>query len=85
MKGFKKYIIELHNPIVFSEYDFVAAKTTNHDVVGDATDINSADPQTLVVKNQHINPPEETELMEYTNSDTPTKPVSVFFISNHRL
>ncbi|GFX73763.1 hypothetical protein TNCV_4290791 [Trichonephila clavipes] len=32
---------------MFSEHDFAAAKTTNHDIVGDATEINSANPQTL--------------------------------------
>ncbi|GFV21416.1 transposable element Tcb1 transposase [Trichonephila clavipes] len=44
------------------EYDFAAAKTTDHDVIGDATENNSANFQTLVVENQHINPPEEPEL-----------------------
>ncbi|GFU77160.1 hypothetical protein TNCV_1423331 [Trichonephila clavipes] len=40
-----------------------ASKATDHDVVGDETENNSANLQTLVVKNQHINPPEEPELM----------------------
>ncbi|GFW76527.1 hypothetical protein TNCV_2547611 [Trichonephila clavipes] len=49
------------------EPGFAAAKTTNDDVVGDATEINSAIPQNLVVENQHINPPEEPELMANTD------------------
>ncbi|GFS54491.1 uncharacterized protein TNCV_1742611 [Trichonephila clavipes] len=68
-----------HNPLVFGEYDFAAAKTTDYDVVGDATKNNSANPQTLVVETQHINPPEEPELMANANSDAPNKPVIVFF------
>ena len=48
-EGFKKCGIEPHNPLVFSEHDFAAAKTTDHDVVGDKTENNSANPQTLVV------------------------------------
>ncbi|GFX11386.1 hypothetical protein TNCV_2804471 [Trichonephila clavipes] len=54
-KEFKESGIEPHNHLVFSEHDYAAAKTTNHDVVGDATEIHSANPQTLVVENQHIN------------------------------
>ncbi|GFV53509.1 hypothetical protein TNCV_4746571 [Trichonephila clavipes] len=54
-----------------NEHDFSAAKTTDRDVVGDATEINRANPQTMVVENQHINPPEEPKLMENTDSDTP--------------
>ncbi|GFX69554.1 uncharacterized protein TNCV_1769231 [Trichonephila clavipes] len=73
MKWFKECGIETYNPLVFSEHDFAAAKTSNHDVVGDATEINtsSANPQTLVVESQHINPPEEPEPMENTDSDAP--------------
>ncbi|PRD31816.1 UNVERIFIED_CONTAM: hypothetical protein NCL1_22342 [Trichonephila clavipes] len=37
-------------------------------------------PQTLVVENQHINPPEEPELMANADYDAPKKPVSVFFL-----
>ncbi|GFY05959.1 hypothetical protein TNCV_3862641 [Trichonephila clavipes] len=48
-----------------------------NDVVGDSTDINSANPQTLVVENQHINPPEEPELMANTDYDAPKKPKSI--------
>ncbi|GFV64347.1 uncharacterized protein TNCV_2502651 [Trichonephila clavipes] len=36
-------------------------QATDHDV-GDETEKNSANPQTLVVENQYINPPEEPEL-----------------------
>ncbi|GFT72842.1 hypothetical protein TNCV_5065721 [Trichonephila clavipes] len=43
------------------EHDFAASKATDHDVVGDEIETNSANPQTLVVENQHINPPEEPE------------------------
>ncbi|GFV87424.1 uncharacterized protein TNCV_4033961 [Trichonephila clavipes] len=79
MKGSKKCRIEPHNPLVFSEHDSDAAKATNHDVVGDVTEINSADTQTLVVENQYINPPEVPVLMANTDSDATKKPVSVFF------
>ncbi|GFX52130.1 hypothetical protein TNCV_547891 [Trichonephila clavipes] len=42
IQRFKECVIEPHNPLEFSEYDFTAAKTTDHDVVGDATENNSA-------------------------------------------
>ncbi|GFY33522.1 uncharacterized protein TNCV_4538501 [Trichonephila clavipes] len=74
VKGFKEWGIEPHTPLVFSECDFAAARTTNHDVIGDVTEINSANPQTKVVENQHINPPEEPELITNTDSDVPKKP-----------
>ncbi|GFS99039.1 hypothetical protein TNCV_1890481 [Trichonephila clavipes] len=61
-----------------SEHDFVDAQTTDHEVVGDATEINSANHQTLVVENQHINPSEEPELMANSNFDATKKFVSVF-------
>ncbi|GFS70564.1 uncharacterized protein TNCV_1490281 [Trichonephila clavipes] len=61
------------------EHDFAAAKTTNPDVVGDVTEINSANPQILVVENQHINPPEELVLMANTESYAPKKPVRVLY------
>ncbi|GFY04038.1 hypothetical protein TNCV_1198161 [Trichonephila clavipes] len=41
-----------------SEHDFAASKATDHDVLGDETENNSTNPHTLVVENQHINPPE---------------------------
>ncbi|GFY06668.1 uncharacterized protein TNCV_3525241 [Trichonephila clavipes] len=85
VKGLKKCAIETHNPLVFSEHDFAALKATDHAVVGDETENNSANPQTLVVENQHINHPEEPELMTNANYDALKKPVSVFFISNHCL
>ncbi|GFU58103.1 uncharacterized protein TNCV_3834891 [Trichonephila clavipes] len=85
MKGFKEYGIEPHNYFVFSGHGYAAAKSTNYNVVGDAIEINCANPQTLVVENQHINPSEEPELTANTDSDSPKKPVSVFFISNHCL
>ncbi|GFV27380.1 uncharacterized protein TNCV_3795751 [Trichonephila clavipes] len=84
IKGFKKRGIKPHNPLVFNEYDFAHAKTNDHDVVGEATENNSADPRTLVAENQHIYPPEEPELKANADSDAPKKPVSVF-ISNHCL
>ncbi|GFX28506.1 uncharacterized protein TNCV_1153151 [Trichonephila clavipes] len=67
VKGFKKCGIETHNLLVFSEHDFAASKATDHYVVGDETENNSANRQTLVVENQHINPPEEPELMANTD------------------
>ncbi|GFU22095.1 dynein beta chain, ciliary [Trichonephila clavipes] len=79
VKGFKKCGIELHNPLVLSEYDFAAAKTTDDGVVGDAAENNSANPQTLVVENQHINPTEAPEVMVNADSDASKKPVSIFF------
>ncbi|GFU78208.1 DDE-1 domain-containing protein [Trichonephila clavipes] len=71
MKGFKECGIEPHNPLLLSEHGFDAAKTTDHDVVGDATEINSANPQTLAVENQHKNPSEEPELIANADSDAP--------------
>ncbi|GFU53568.1 hypothetical protein TNCV_3969361 [Trichonephila clavipes] len=62
MKGFEKCGIETHNPLVFSEHDFAASKATDHDVFGEIEN-NRANYQTLVEENQHINPPEEPELM----------------------
>ncbi|GFT54988.1 hypothetical protein TNCV_2325081 [Trichonephila clavipes] len=50
-----------------------------HDVAGDETENNSANPQTLVVENKHINPPEEPELMANADYDAFKKPISVFF------
>ncbi|GFT70067.1 hypothetical protein TNCV_4690121 [Trichonephila clavipes] len=41
-----------------SKHDFAASKATDHNVVGDETENNISNPQTLVVENQHINPPE---------------------------
>ncbi|GFW16426.1 DDE-1 domain-containing protein [Trichonephila clavipes] len=79
VKRFKECGIEPHNPLVFSEHDFAAAKTTDHNVVSDATEINSASPQTLAVENQHINPPKEPELVAKADSDAPKKPVIVFY------
>ncbi|GFV29492.1 uncharacterized protein TNCV_2728731 [Trichonephila clavipes] len=79
VKRFKKWGIETHNPFVFNKHDFAASKATNHDVVGDETENNSVNPQSLVVENQHINPPEETELMANADYDAPKKPVSAFY------
>ncbi|GFX79902.1 hypothetical protein TNCV_558011 [Trichonephila clavipes] len=78
LKGLKKCAVETLNPLVFSEQEFAASKATNHDVVGDETENNSANPQTLVVKNQHINP-EESELMANADYDALKKPVSVLY------
>ncbi|GFY17089.1 hypothetical protein TNCV_1088651 [Trichonephila clavipes] len=39
---------------------------------------NSGNHQTVVVENQHINPPEEPEFMANADSDSPKKPASVF-------
>ncbi|GFT00822.1 hypothetical protein TNCV_3114831 [Trichonephila clavipes] len=47
LKGFKKCAIKTHNPLVFSEHDFAVSKATEHDVVGDETENNSANPQIL--------------------------------------
>ncbi|GFT95120.1 hypothetical protein TNCV_1473661 [Trichonephila clavipes] len=54
VKGLKKCGIGTHNPLVFSEHDFAASKVTDHDVVGDETENNSANPQTPVEENQQI-------------------------------
>ncbi|GFV99658.1 hypothetical protein TNCV_5080201 [Trichonephila clavipes] len=80
LKGFKKCAIETHNPLVLSKHDFAASKATDYDVVGDETKNNSANPQTPAVKNQHINPPEEPELIANADYDALKKPVSAFFI-----
>ncbi|GFU25961.1 uncharacterized protein TNCV_5104581 [Trichonephila clavipes] len=68
-----------------SEHDFAASKAADHDVVGDEIENNSANLQTLVVENQHTNPPEEPEHMANADYDALKKPVSVFLISNHCL
>ncbi|GFX76825.1 hypothetical protein TNCV_1952661 [Trichonephila clavipes] len=60
------------------EHDFAASKATDHDVVGDETENNSANSYTLVVENQRINPPEKPELMENADYDAIKKHVSVF-------
>ncbi|GFV15502.1 DDE-1 domain-containing protein [Trichonephila clavipes] len=60
VKGFKEIGIEPHNPLVFSEHDFAASKTTDHEVVGDETENNRANTQSLVVENEHINLPKES-------------------------
>ncbi|GFX58579.1 uncharacterized protein TNCV_417581 [Trichonephila clavipes] len=79
VKRLKKYGIETRNPLVFNEHDFAASKATHHDVVGDKNENNSANLQTLVVENQHINPSEEPELMANADYDALKKPVSVFY------
>ncbi|GFY15846.1 uncharacterized protein TNCV_1284911 [Trichonephila clavipes] len=79
VKGFKKCANETHNPLVFSEHDFSASNATDHDVVGDETENNSANPQTLVIENQHINSPEKPELLANADYDALKKPVNVFF------
>ncbi|GFS52303.1 uncharacterized protein TNCV_4850281 [Trichonephila clavipes] len=84
IKGFKNCGTEIHNPLVFNEHGFAASKAIDHDVVGDETENNSANPQTLVVENQHINHPEETELIANADYDAPKKAVSVFFIISNQ-
>ncbi|GFU05853.1 uncharacterized protein TNCV_3394481 [Trichonephila clavipes] len=64
--------------LCLDEHDFASSKTTDHFVVGDETENNSVNNQTPVVENQHINPPEEQELMAKADFDAPKKPVSVF-------
>ncbi|GFX34818.1 uncharacterized protein TNCV_2327581 [Trichonephila clavipes] len=58
-------------------------KTLHYDVVGEEIENNSANPQTLVVENQHINPPEEPEHMANADYDALKKPVSVFNSMQH--
>ncbi|GFX00814.1 uncharacterized protein TNCV_4577811 [Trichonephila clavipes] len=79
VKGFKKCGIETYNSLVLREHDFAASNSTDHNVLGDETDNNSANPQSLVVENQHINPPEEPELMANADYDSLKKLVSVFY------
>ncbi|GFW86308.1 uncharacterized protein TNCV_4330921 [Trichonephila clavipes] len=67
------------------KYDFATLKATRHDVVGNETENNSADPQTLVLEKQHINHPEEPGVMANAVYDALKKPFSVFFIPNHCL
>ncbi|GFT60616.1 uncharacterized protein TNCV_1966881 [Trichonephila clavipes] len=61
-----------------SEHDFAAFKTTDNVIVGDETENNSANLQTVVVENKYINPLEEPELMENADPDAPKKPASGF-------
>ncbi|GFV84381.1 uncharacterized protein TNCV_2044291 [Trichonephila clavipes] len=51
------------------EHGFAASKATDVDVVGDEIENNSTNSQTLVVENQHINPPEEPEYMANADYD----------------
>ncbi|GFW34320.1 hypothetical protein TNCV_220461 [Trichonephila clavipes] len=53
----------------------VASKPTDHDIVGDETENNSANPQTLVEEMEHINPPEEPELIANADYHALKKPV----------
>ncbi|GFU91604.1 uncharacterized protein TNCV_2543681 [Trichonephila clavipes] len=81
--GFAGDILELNG---IYEHDFAASKATDHDVVGDEIENNSANTQTLVVENQHINLPEEPEHMANADYDALKKRLLVFFfISNHCL
>ncbi|GFV37458.1 hypothetical protein TNCV_1157211 [Trichonephila clavipes] len=66
-------------PVAVIKHDFSASKATNHDVVGDEIENNNANPQTLLVENKHINPPEEPEHMANADYDDLKKPSSVFF------
>ncbi|GFU31744.1 hypothetical protein TNCV_1176201 [Trichonephila clavipes] len=79
VKGFKKCAIKTHKPLLFREHDFTASNVTDYDIVGDETENNSSNSPTLVVENQHINPPEELELMANADYDALKKPVLVFF------
>ncbi|GFU56811.1 hypothetical protein TNCV_2539811 [Trichonephila clavipes] len=63
-----------------SEHDFTTSKAIDQGVVGDETEKNSANPQTLVVENQYINPPELPELMVNANYHSPKKPVSILIL-----
>ncbi|GFT21323.1 uncharacterized protein TNCV_3816101 [Trichonephila clavipes] len=84
-KWFKKCGVLTYNSLVFSKHEFAASKATDHDAFGDETVIIlSANPQALVVENQHINLPEESELMGNADYDALKKRVSVVF-SNHCL
>ncbi|GFU27385.1 uncharacterized protein TNCV_3906251 [Trichonephila clavipes] len=79
LKGLKKCGIETQNSLVFSEHSFAASNATDHDV-GDKNENNCENQQTLVLETQHVNPPEEPELMANADYDPPKKPVSVFFL-----
>ncbi|GFV80119.1 uncharacterized protein TNCV_1476821 [Trichonephila clavipes] len=59
-----------------SNMTLLLLKTTDHVFVGDETENNIVNPQTLVAEYQHINPP-EPECMATADSDTPKKPLSV--------
>ncbi|GFW04773.1 hypothetical protein TNCV_4880091 [Trichonephila clavipes] len=54
--------------------DFAASKATDHDVV-DEIENNSANTQSLVVENQHINPPKEPEHTTNADYDALKKPL----------
>ncbi|GFS52372.1 uncharacterized protein TNCV_4850821 [Trichonephila clavipes] len=75
--GFKECGFEVHNRDWRFIHDFAASKATDHDVVGDETQNNAANPQTLIVE-KNINPPEEPKLMANADYDALKKPVSVF-------
>ncbi|GFU41330.1 hypothetical protein TNCV_3011511 [Trichonephila clavipes] len=64
---------------MFSEHGFTVSKATDHDVLGDETESNSANTQTLVIENQHINPPQEPKLTAHADYDAPKKSVRVFY------
>ncbi|GFW33053.1 hypothetical protein TNCV_2109831 [Trichonephila clavipes] len=61
VKGFKEYGIEPHNPLVFSEHDFAASKSTDHGVVGDETENNSTNPHAASKPTNLVGGGDETE------------------------
>ncbi|GFX45640.1 uncharacterized protein TNCV_176331 [Trichonephila clavipes] len=81
VKGFTSWM--KRPELCCSSEHFAVSKVSDYDIVDDETANNSANPQTLVVTNQHINPPEEPELMANANYDALKKLASFFFISNH--
>ncbi|GFT19800.1 hypothetical protein TNCV_4992631 [Trichonephila clavipes] len=85
VKRFKECGIEPHNPLVFNEHDFSAARNTDHDVVGAETDNDSANLQTLVLENQHINLPEESQFMANVLIPMHQRSMLVFLSSNNCL
>ncbi|GFY26202.1 hypothetical protein TNCV_355181 [Trichonephila clavipes] len=59
-------------PLMFSEYDLAASKTSDHIVV--IAQNNCANPHTLIVEN----PSEKPELMVNADSDAPKRLMNVF-------
>ncbi|GFX00719.1 hypothetical protein TNCV_4576861 [Trichonephila clavipes] len=82
VKGFKNVGLRLIILLCLEKHDFAvcvcASKATDPDNVDEETENNSVNLQTLVVENQHINPPEELELVVNVDYNAPRKPVSVF-------
>ncbi|GFX00492.1 hypothetical protein TNCV_2091421 [Trichonephila clavipes] len=85
LKGLNNVGLRLIILLCLANMTFAASKAADHDVIGVETENNSSHPQTLVVENLHINPPEEPELMANADYDALKKHMLVFFFISYHL